>query len=263
MSIRVMTRVWELSRHRGSDLLLLLAIADFSDDEGRAYPSVPRLAIKCRTTPRHTNRILASLRDSGELVIAVGEGPKGTNLYRVITDSMRPKIGEPLTAASPLTATSALTPASSTPDAHVPKPLTPTSDESSLKRQEPPKKRRDARKALASYPIPEDFSVSDEVATWALERHHTRLDDRLDHFINWAKSTDRRYPNWTATFKRAVAGDWAGLNPAPRRQTFKEIDTANAIAKVQAWTGRQPRVVSVPGDIFECHTRVIDDSGDQ
>jgi len=31
-----MARVWELSRNRGNDLLMLLAIADFSDDDGKA-----------------------------------------------------------------------------------------------------------------------------------------------------------------------------------------------------------------------------------
>ena len=36
MSVRTMAKVWESSRHAGSDLLMLLAIADFADDDGNA-----------------------------------------------------------------------------------------------------------------------------------------------------------------------------------------------------------------------------------
>lgn len=83
MSVRKMAEVWELSRHAGTHLLMLLAIADFADDDGRAYPSVASLSRKCRMKPRNAQTILAGLRESGELVIRMGEGPRGTNLYRI------------------------------------------------------------------------------------------------------------------------------------------------------------------------------------
>ena len=41
MSVRTMARVWEFSSHAGTDLLMLLALADFADDDGNAYPAVP------------------------------------------------------------------------------------------------------------------------------------------------------------------------------------------------------------------------------
>lgn len=78
-----MAEVWERSQHSGTHLLMLLAIADFADDDGRAYPAVASLAKKCRMKPRNVQTILATLRNSGELVIRLGEGPKGTNLYRI------------------------------------------------------------------------------------------------------------------------------------------------------------------------------------
>jgi len=37
MSVRTMARVWEQSQHAGTNLLMLLAIADFADDDGQAY----------------------------------------------------------------------------------------------------------------------------------------------------------------------------------------------------------------------------------
>jgi len=48
MSVRSIGRVWDHSAASGSFLLMLLAIADFADDDGNAYPSVPTLARKCR-----------------------------------------------------------------------------------------------------------------------------------------------------------------------------------------------------------------------
>lgn len=87
MSVRTMARVWELSRHKGNDLLMLLAIADFADDDGKAYPSVNTLAEKCRMLGRGANKVLATLRSSGELEIRQNEGPKGTNLYRIVLTS--------------------------------------------------------------------------------------------------------------------------------------------------------------------------------
>lgn len=90
MSVRTMARVWAGSKHGGSHLLLLLAIADFSDDDGNAYPAVSTLADKCRMKLRNAQVILAALRKSGELAVRENEGPKGTNLYRItITDGVQ------------------------------------------------------------------------------------------------------------------------------------------------------------------------------
>ncbi len=83
MSVRTMARVWDLSQHAGTDLLTLLAIADFADDEGNAYPSVGTLATKCRMKPRRMHYILKILRGSGELEVKTGGGPRGTNRYRI------------------------------------------------------------------------------------------------------------------------------------------------------------------------------------
>lgn len=92
-----MTAVWEHSQHKGSALLLLLAIADHAHDDGRgAYPSVAALARKIRMSERQVQRILQLLEASEEVGIQWGEGPRGTNLitvrlHRLPPDKMSPR----------------------------------------------------------------------------------------------------------------------------------------------------------------------------
>lgn len=84
MSIRVLNLVWEHSKQRGRALLVLLAIADFADDTGRAFPGVETLAKKGRMSERNTRYVIATLEASGELAIDRGAGRNGTHLYRVM-----------------------------------------------------------------------------------------------------------------------------------------------------------------------------------
>lgn len=112
-----MARVWAYSSRRGSDLLMMLAIADFADDEGNAYPAVPTLAQKCRMSDRNANHILVALRAAGELEIRHSEGPKGTNRYRIVLPELEgvkrtspPRSPRPLTLASPPTPEAGVSP---------------------------------------------------------------------------------------------------------------------------------------------------------
>jgi hypothetical protein len=88
MSVRTLSRVWEHSRNKGNDLLMLLAIADFADDDGKAYPAVATLAKKCRMKPRNAQYIIRALEASGELAILGNQGPHGANLYRIKFESL-------------------------------------------------------------------------------------------------------------------------------------------------------------------------------
>ena len=86
-----MTWVWEHSWVKGSELLLLLAIADHADDQGRnAWPSVARLADRTRVDRRTIQRLLRRLAQQGCLEIEPTEGPRGTNRYTVV---MTPQAG--------------------------------------------------------------------------------------------------------------------------------------------------------------------------
>lgn len=130
MSVHTMAKVWFGSKHSGSARLMMLAIADFSDDDGRAYPSVGTLATKCRMSPRQAIRTLGELEASGELQVRKNAGPRGTNVYRIALET--------LTHATPLTRVSPLTSKARGGDIQGQKPLTRVSPEPSLNHQEPP-----------------------------------------------------------------------------------------------------------------------------
>lgn len=92
MSIRVMDAVWKLSRAKSGDLLVALAIADFSNDQGLAFPAIKTLAQKARLSPRQVKRAIDRLHRLGELTIYKKKGPNGVNRYRIILgDKLSPK----------------------------------------------------------------------------------------------------------------------------------------------------------------------------
>lgn len=93
MSVFTSSAVWCGSKHDGTELLMLLAIADMADDDGHAFPSVGTLAKKCRMKPRNANYILKALQESGELQVRVGKGPYGTNLYRINVKTLQQAAG--------------------------------------------------------------------------------------------------------------------------------------------------------------------------
>ena len=67
MSIKCMTQVWESSQAKGSELLLLLAIADHASDDGYAWPGIESLAKKIRMTTRTVIRLVEELEKKREL----------------------------------------------------------------------------------------------------------------------------------------------------------------------------------------------------
>lgn len=84
MAVEYLTQVWKHSRHKGGDLLTLLAIADnTSEDTGLAFPSIDTLAKKTRMTPRGVQKSLRRLEQSQELTIKPYGGPYGTHAYYI------------------------------------------------------------------------------------------------------------------------------------------------------------------------------------
>lgn len=93
MSIRVMTDVWAYADCKGSELLILLALADFSDDNGEnIYPSMQTLASKSRLSEPQARRVVQNLvkLDIIEIVEKGGwdRGRNRSNSYRIKLENL-------------------------------------------------------------------------------------------------------------------------------------------------------------------------------
>lgn len=117
-----MAHIWATSKQKGTALLLLLAIADFANDDGEAWPAVETLAKKIRMTERYTHMLLRQLTTAGELAIDMNAGKHGCNLFTV--GGVKP--------ASPVK------PSSVGGEARFPKGVRPASPEPSVNHQETP-----------------------------------------------------------------------------------------------------------------------------
>ena len=99
MSIRTMTAVWDSGRYDAGALLVLLAMADYADEEHVCRPSVGALARKSRLSERQIIRILNRFKDDGTIE-AIGEhkvrAGRPIIVYRINIDALKGDMVSPL-----------------------------------------------------------------------------------------------------------------------------------------------------------------------
>lgn len=88
MSIEQMNRVWKLADVSQGTLLVLLALADWANDAGVCWPSVPKIALKARLSERQVRRIIEELQERKILTIQENRGRKkggeyATSVYKI------------------------------------------------------------------------------------------------------------------------------------------------------------------------------------
>lgn len=74
MSIKVMSWYWDHSKQEGHKLLLLLALADWANEDGECFPSMGGLAKRSRRDKRSVQRTIKELEASGEILVYQGMG---------------------------------------------------------------------------------------------------------------------------------------------------------------------------------------------
>lgn len=91
MSIKLMSQVWEMADVTGSELLVLLALADYGNDEGGSiYPSMTSIAKKARLSVDQARRVIHKLTALGIVELVEQGGWTGTrnrsNEYKIRVD---------------------------------------------------------------------------------------------------------------------------------------------------------------------------------
>src|SRR3954453_10147937 len=84
MSIEVSNAVWKHSRQKSGGILVLLALADYTNKEGNAWPAVSTLACKVRMSKRNVQRCVSALVKAGEIEVGPNQGRRGSNIYRIL-----------------------------------------------------------------------------------------------------------------------------------------------------------------------------------
>ena len=104
MGLTGMGHVWQHSAARGSEKLMLLAIADLiPDDKGVTEPSKGYLATKVGCTPGHAKKLIASLDARGELIV-IEQGGQSTSSGNTNSYSLTYKTYEGGASRTPLKA---------------------------------------------------------------------------------------------------------------------------------------------------------------
>jgi len=118
-----MSLVWDNFSRGGSEKLIMLAMADWSNDAGsHCYPSVKKVSEKCNVSECQARRILHKLIGEGYLSVVGNESGGGNNSrqYQVNVSAISPSThASPITGASPSThARVALAPMHVSPSTH-------------------------------------------------------------------------------------------------------------------------------------------------
>ena len=105
-----------------------------------------------------------------------------------------------------------------------------------------PEKQKLVRKRTkpATSPLPDGFTVSERVFTWAARKGYGSLDQHLEFFVSKAKAKGYVYADWDEAFMGSIRDDWAGIRAARANgQVPGQSKTLTAIQKLQAMKNGQ------------------------
>jgi hypothetical protein len=170
MSIRVMSLVWENETLDPYERLVMLSLADHSNDEGMCYPSIRRLCARTGMKERGVQNVVKRLTEAGYITVEMNKGRAGSNLYRV---NATPATNAPQQEMHPAS--------------DAPKPLR-TIKEPSVKKQTR---------------MPEDAVISEKQTQIAIEKGHTTEEAiaQFARFKDGALAKGRTYLDWDAAWR--------------------------------------------------------------
>lgn len=234
-----MARVWEHSQHSGTSLLMLLALADFSDDDGMAFPAVEKLAKKCRMSKRNAQDRLKELATSGELTVLKNQGPppKFPNLYRINLGALGVKPTAPVRSTSPVKCNAERDEAQRMTGVKHTAPKPP------VNHQEPSERVR----LLRGTRLPSDWRLPDEYREWAARElgwTTKRSEDIAVRFADYWNS---------ATGRAASKADWF----ATWRNWCRNEKTPSSVGHSPVMTRYQQNQAAISASLFGTSKQAI------
>ena len=263
MSIAIIAEVWKSPCNDASTLLLLLALADWSNDQAESWPAIPALAAKSRLSERSCRYLLRRLERVGVLEVLIGGGRKRPNTYHInlqTLQTMQPlpplqgftkktlqttTYGNP---ANPAIPASRAYRGRSDPEFHEPSeerspspPLSPQGEVHEEKR----KKSATPRRQKTPFPTTPDQQAALKASlldaafeTWYAGtglRHvlaRADLDWQWEQFALDADANNRAYTSWRAAFMK-----WLGSKYQERNKT-----PGTPAVDLMAWAKEQDRL---------------------
>ena len=209
MSAQATFWAWKQELNGRSKLVLLYLANCHNQDTGDCFPSASHVA---KITGLNVKTVFTSLGELERLELIKRDGKAGSsNRYALNLQVTHTENGSPTHTENGIPT---YTENGSPP---IPKTGQTYTETGSLTYKEPKSKKTPAETYCE---IPDDFGISDQVKQWAAENNFDRLDDRLEHFINYAISSGKKYKGrrgWDAAFRNAIKGDWAKLGKAVAR----------------------------------------------
>lgn len=65
--------------------------------------------------------------------------------------------------------------------------------------------------------IPDDFGISERVATWCNEHQIENVEGHLTYFVGYVKASGKTYADWDQALINCIRGDWAKIGDGKRR----------------------------------------------
>lgn len=256
MSIRVMQAVWDagdVCPIAGSDLVVLLRLADLADDVGAvihrpASASIIELGRAARIHPRQVQRIIRRLERDGWVEVVEKARRGHTKRYRIRLDRLpTPAQWDDADVVPSDTGAGSIerhlghdgtTSGAGWHDTDVIRIPLPDTNTHSFARADtdptPPDHRPRRR-----HPMPADYTPSPAVHIWAAARGYDRVDEHLDHLRDVAAARGYRYVDWDAVLRRAIRQDWAGLRAQRPGVSAHGSRPISAAEQVEMAVGRQ------------------------
>jgi len=230
-----MSQVWKAAPVKDGELLILLALSDYADDDGNCYPAVSTLADKARMTKRNAQRCLRSLAEMGLLKIDENSGPKGCNRYVVLVANLSLKPAEKVKSGddklSPynpadggdICDTGGVTSATGGDDAHVTRTVIEPSLEPSRERE----------RASADAHEGGEGDQADEPVTTSRPETAAELEKRVMRFCTGEGYQGGEWPKWVGSSPTYIKRRFAELSTEDQQAAERWRDAFLAKAKAQ------------------------------